>query len=409
MLVERSLLIRLAPIALIAAAPVAEVEAQPPAIALGDGPWRYTTFERQTEITVSIVNPELERPWAMAFLPGTADADNPMGDALITQSGGSIRLLRDGRLEPESVADLSALALDQLFDITLHPRFETNGLVYVTYLKRAPRPDGSDGYWATSAVARGRFDGNRLHDVEEIFAADAWRQTPGGNIIRVEFAPDGSLFMSSSHRLDPDAPQRLDTHVGKVLRLDEDGGVPSDNPFVGTGGALPEIYSYGHRTIMDFLVHPDTRKIWELENGPHGGDEVNVLEPGANYGWPVVSYGRNYDGTRPERPWREDMAAPEIFWVPSVTVSSFMIYGGDAFPAWKGNLFVGAMNMGRLPGTGHLQRIVFNDEGEVRRELLLTDLRQRIRYVGEGPDGLLYLLTDGVDGALLRIAPAEGG
>src|SRR5690606_37197291 len=189
MLVERSLLIRLAPIALIAAAPVAEVEAQPPAIALGDGPWRYTTFERQTEITVSIVNPELDRPWARAFLPGTADADNPMGDALITRSGGSIRLLRDGRLEPESVADLSALALDQLFDITLHPRFETNVLVHVTCLERAPRPGGSDGCRATSAVARGRLERNRLHGVGETVAAEAWRQTPGGNVIRVEFAP----------------------------------------------------------------------------------------------------------------------------------------------------------------------------------------------------------------------------
>jgi aldose sugar dehydrogenase len=375
------------------------------AFELGEGPWHYTTFEQQTPIEVSVVTRGLERPWAMVFVPGTAGSDHPTGDALITESRGSVRLFRKGALAPEPIADLSALSIDQLFDITLHPGFESNGLIYLTYLKQAARPDGAPGYWATSAAARARFDGERLVDVEEIFAANAWRETPGGNAIRVTFAPDGSLFMSSSHRLDPDAPQRLDTHIGKILRLTDDGGVPADNPFVGAAGALPEIFSYGHRTVMGLALHPETNEMWELENGPHGGDEVNVLRAGANYGWPVVTYGREYDGTRVPRPWREGMEQPELFWVPSITVSSFVFYTGDAFPAWKNDLFVSAMNVGRLPGTGHIQRIVFNEHGEVRREQLLNDLQQRIRYIGQGPDGLLYLLTDGVGGALLRIAP----
>lgn len=381
--------------------------AQRPQFPLGEEPWQYSTFEQDTEIRVSVVTRGLSHPWSLAFLPSSATPSSPMGDALITEKEGRIRLFRNGLLAPEPVADLSGFEIDQLFDIRPHPDFAANGFIYFTYMKQAPHPDGGDQYWATTALARGRFDGERLVDTEEIFAADAWHTNFGGDAARVAFTRDGSLYLTSSHRRDPDLPQRLDTHVGKVLRLNDDGTVPGDNPFAGRAGALPEIYTYGHRTIMALVVHPDTGALWEAENGPNGGDEVNILHAGKNYGWPVVTYGRDYDGSRASpTPWREGMEQPELFWVPSITLSSIAFYTGDAFPAWKGNLFVGAMTAGRLPGTGHLERIVFNEHGEIRREQMLNDLRQRIRWVDQGPDDLLYLLTDEDDGVLLRIEPA---
>jgi glucose/arabinose dehydrogenase len=202
----------------------------------------------------------------------------------------------------------------------------------------------------------------------------------------------------------------LNSDVGKILRLNDDGGIPKDNPFAGQTGKKGEIYSYGHRTVLGLTFKPGTSELWETENGPQGGDEVNVIKAGKNYGWPVVTYGRDYDGKRlpgPSDSLRGGFEPPELFWVPSVTASGILFYSGDKLPAWKGNLFLGSMTVGRLPGTGNLQRIVFNENGEQRRESLLTDLHQRIRDVRQGPDGLLYLLTDENDGALLKIEPAQ--
>lgn len=378
---------------------------------LGAGPWTYDTFEQGTKIRVSVVARGLFHPWSLVFIPGTRAGGTGIGDVLITEKAGRLRLLRDGQLQPDPVADLSPLSVDQLFDVALPPDFDTGRLVYFTYMKKAPRPDGKDdGYWATTALARGRFDGERVLDIEDVFVADAWTGLRGGDAARVVFAPDGTMLLSSSHRRDPELPQRLDTDVGKILRLARDGSVPPDNPFVGRPGVKPEIYTYGHRTVMGLTVHPRTGAIWELENGPQGGDEVNVLHAGSNYGWPIVTYGRDYDGSvQSPVPWREGMEQPELFWVPSITVSSFVFYTADAFPEWKNNLFVSSMTTGRVPGTGHLERIVFNENGELRREQLLNDLHQRIREVRQGPDGLLYLLTDENDGALLRIEPAPAG
>jgi glucose/arabinose dehydrogenase len=224
----------------------------------------------------------------------------------------------------------------------------------------------------------------------------------------VVFAPDGKLFFASSHRESQEGPQDLRSDIGKILRLNDDGTIPKDNPFVGQPDRKPEIYSYGHRTILGLTIQPRTGLLWETENGPQGGDEVNIIRPGLNYGWPVVTYGREYNGKKAsETPWRKDMEEPELFWVPSITASGMTFYTGDKFPAWTGNLFVGAMTLARLPNTGHVQRIVFNENGEQRREMLLTDLKQRIRDIRLGPDGLLYLLTDENDGALVRIEPAD--
>ena len=197
--------------------------------------------------------------------------------------------------------------------------------------------------------------------------------------------------------------------MGKLLRLTDDGGVPPDNPFVGVDGHRPEVYSLGHRNQLGLTIHPETGGVWAHENGPLGGDEVNLIQPGANYGWPVVSYSRDYSGGRvAERTWQEGMRGAEIVWLPAIAPSGMVFYDGDRFPAWRGNLFVGSLRIGGVRNTGHLQRIVFNDQGqEAIRESLFADLRQRIRDVRQGPDGLLYLLTDADNGALLRVEPAQ--
>ena len=370
--------------------------------ALGDGPWDYTTFEAGgTRVRVSVVTKGLTQPWSMAWLPS--------GDMLVTEREGRIRLLHDGRLVPAPLAGLPELGIDRLFDVAVHPDFASNRSVYFTYIKRAPHPDGSDEYWATTALARGRLAGERLDGVQDIFVADAWRPLPGGDASRILFADDGTLFMSSSHRRDPDGPQQPSNHVGSILRLNDDGTAARDNPFAGRAGRAPEIYSYGHRTVLGLTFHPETGALWETENGPQGGDEVNIIGPGKNYGWPLVTYGIEYNGTRAAAaPWREDLVPPKLFWVPSIAASGITFYSGARIPAWRGNLFVGGMTVGRIPGTGRLERIVFADNGgELRRESLFGDLKQRIRDVREGPDGLLYMLTAENDGALLVIEPLD--
>jgi aldose sugar dehydrogenase len=389
---------------------VGQAQGQPEGPALGAGPWRYDTFE-QRDLQVSVMARGLDHPFGLVFIPGTQTADNPLGDVLINERSGTLRLYRNGSLQDAAVADLaSVFPLQQLFDIELHPRFADNGLLYFTWIKQLPHPDGSDKLWATTALARGRWNGSTLEGLEEIFEGAAWSDNICGASSRLHFLADGTLLFGLSHRCDLEGPQRLDTHIGKILRLHDDGTVPADNPFSGRAGALPEIYTWGNRSVMDFVTHPQTGEIWELENGAQGGDEINILQPGANYGWPIATYGRDYDGKRfGPRPWVEDTVLPELYWVPSITVSSLAFYTGEAFPAWKNNLFVTGMIMGRMPGTGQLQRVVFNEEGEIRREALLEDLKQRIRYVAQGPDDLLYLLTDHTDGALLRLAPASAG
>jgi glucose/arabinose dehydrogenase len=386
---------------------------------LGDGPWTYTTAERATRIRVSVVTKGLSHPWSMAWLPN--------GDMLVTERAGRLRIIRNGVLDPEPIAGVpkvQAGGTSGLLDIALHPKFATNGFVYLAYNISKPAPAGAapavpatpqaGGRGGgppsvyTTALARGRFDGKGLVDVKEIFVAEPWASLSGGDASRLLFAPDGTLFMSSSHHRDEKGgPQDPMNDVGKILRLNDDGTIPKDNPFVGKSGYRPEIYSIGHRTVLGLALHPTTGELWETENGPQGGDEVNVIKPGKNYGWPLVTYGHDYDGTPlNEREMPQGMVLPKVFWVPSITTSGIAFYNSDRIPAWKGNLFVGSMTVGRIAGTGHLQRVVFNEKGEQRRESLLTDLHQRVRDVREGPDGLLYVLTDEEAGALLRIEPA---
>jgi len=363
---------------------------------LGAGPWVFDTAE-QHKIRVSVVTRGLSHPWAIAFLPE--------GGMLITERPGRLRVVRNGVLDPENISGVPQVRTDGnggLMDVALHPEFAENGLVYLTYTK--PVGDG----WGAPALAQGRLEGGALRDVRDLVVTDAFEGNSGLNG-RVAFGRDGKVYMSTGGRVGSAAQDPMSLR-GKVLRLNDDGTVPPDNPFVDREGYRPEIYTSGHRNTLGLMLHPETGEVWNHENGPNGGDEINILLPGRNYGWPVVSFGRDYSGARiTDHPTREGMESPLVVWLPAIAVSGMAVYTGDQFPAWRGNVFVGSLRQGGIPGTGHLQRIVFNEgTEELRRESILTELRRRIREVREGPDGFLYLLTDEEgDGALLRIEPAS--
>ena len=360
---------------------------------LGPGPWVFDTAE-QHRIRVSVVA-RLSHPWAIAFLPD--------GGMLITERPGRLRIVRDGVLDPQPISGVPTVRTDGnggLMDIALHPQFAANGLVYLTYTKPVGNGRGAP------ALARGRLQNGSLADVKDLLVTEEYDGNSGLNG-RVTFGRDGKIYMSTGGNI-RNVAQEPSSLRGKVLRLNDDGSVPDDNPFVGAVGHRPEIYTLGHRNTLGLIVHPQSGAIWQHENGPNGGDEINILSRGRNYGWPIVSFGRDYPGPRiSEHPTREGFESPLLVWLPAIAVSGITVYTSDRFPAWKGNVFVGALRQGGIPGTGHLQRIVFNDRiEELRRESMLTELRQRIREVREGPDGFLYVLTDEEDGALLRIEPA---
>jgi glucose/arabinose dehydrogenase len=253
-------------------------------------------------------------------------------------------------------------------------------------------------------LGRGRWDGAALTDFRDLFSAVA-----NNNQSRMVFGKDGMVYMSVGTADPPSAARAQDPNdlAGKTLRLRDDGSVPMDNPFVGRTGYRPEIYTMGHRNILGMTLQPDTGAVWACEAGPNGGDEINVLQPGKNYGWPVVSYGRFYAGPRvTEKPYQEGMELPLVFWVPAITPSGLTFYTGDKFPNWKNNVFVGSLRQGEVPRSGHIDRIDFNDKWEeLHRESILRELSQRIRDVRQGPDGFLYALTAENQAALIRIEP----
>jgi len=331
----------------------------------------------------------LAAPWSMAFLPN--------GDMLVTEKVGRLRIVRNGVLDPQAIPGTpQVVAMQQggLLEVALHPRFAENRYLYLTYSKA-----GDQGN--TTALARGRFDGKALTEVKDLFVADAWSKGAlhfGG---KLAFGPDGMLYMTVGERNDRTRAQDTTHHAGKILRFRDDGTVPMDNPFVGRAGFRPEIYSYGHRNLQGLAVHPTTGQLWETEHGPQGGDELNLIQAGRNYGWPLVTLGREYSGDPITQVWyREGLEQPVTVWVPSIALSGMVFYTGDRLPGWKGDLFVGG-----LSGL-QLHRIVFATGGPRGREVLLADLKQRVRDVRQGPDGYLYLATDAnPNGAILRIEP----
>lgn len=359
------------------------------------------TFE-VPQVEILTIASGLANPFAMAFRNN--------GDILITERyTGQVRLIRDGVLLPQPISGVpqvySEVFRAGLMSIALHP--DDDALVYLTFTK-AIEIDGKAAQ--TVALARGRLQGDALVEVEEIFVAKGNDVGIAGSAML--FAPDKTLFMSvggaymyagvSGYAQDPTI------HFGKLLRLNADGTAAADNPFVSNGEFLPEVYSVGHRNQLGMAYHPVTGDLWASENGPQGGDEINIIKPGANYGWPIVSFSRQYRGD-----WvsgetqRDDLVGPETIWWPSIAVSAVMFYTGDKFPEWQGNLFAGSLMTGRIPGTGHLERIVFNQRGlEIRRESLLRELEARIVDVKQGADGYIYVLTDEKNGSLLRLGPA---
>ncbi|WP_029009349.1 PQQ-dependent sugar dehydrogenase [Azospirillum halopraeferens] len=337
-------------------------------------------------IRVETVARGLENPWGMAFLPD--------GRMLVTERPGRLRVVTaDGAVsEPlAGVPEVFARSQGGLLDVALHPDFASNRMVYVSYAE--PGPDG-----ASTAVARGRLTETALEGVEVIFRMEP--KVEGGNHFgsRLVFAPDGNLFVTLGERAKFDPAQDLSNHMGTIVRITPDGAVPPDNPFVGQDGALPEIWSYGHRNIQAAAIEPGTGALWEVEHGPRGGDELNRVVRGGNYGWPLVSWGNHYTGGAiDDPPTRPDLLSPAFYWESAIAPSGMTFYTGDRFPDWRGNVLVGGLR-GQT-----IVRVAI--EGEDAREVERLAMGVRIRDVVEGPDGAVYALSDEDNGAVLRLVP----
>ena len=350
---------------------------------------------------VSVVE-GLIQPWSMAWLPG--------GDMLVTEKPGRLRIVRNGNLLPDPVSGVPEVLYNGqggLFDVVPHPDFANNRFVYLTFAK--PVGDNS-----TTAVVRGRFENDQLTDVVEVFAASATGR-PGHYGGRLAFSPDGHMFLSLGDRQAPPAgdlpahpAQDNSNHQGVIVRLNDDGSVPSDNPFVGQDGVLPEIWSYGHRSPQGLAFHPETGDLWETEHGPQGGDELNLIEPGNNYGWPVIGYGVNYVSGSPihQTTTLADMQQPVRFWTPVIAASGLIVYTGDKFPMWYGNIIAGG-----LAGEQLANLYMSEDYKTVVREDTLAYGLGRIRDVRQGPDGYIYIATEDRAGttptAIYRLEPVD--
>jgi glucose/arabinose dehydrogenase len=340
-------------------------------------------------VRVHIVARGLEHPWGLAFLPD--------GRMLVTERPGRLRIVEhDGSVSPplSGLPEIAAHGQGGLLDVALHPGFEDNGLIYLTYAAKGRSGVGTE-------VARGRLEGNALVATEVIFRA--MPKGRGGRHFgsRLVFQPDGSLYVTLGDRGERPRAQRLDDHAGSVIRIDEKGGVPPDNPFVGRRDVKPEIFSYGNRNVQGAATHPVTGELWAHEHGPQGGDELNVIRAGVNYGWPVITYGVNYGlGTRiGEGTHKEGMAQPLHHWIPSIAPSGMAFYTADRFPEWQGNLFIGSLKFRQLV------RLELRGERVIHEERMLKDVLGRIRDVRQGPDGYLYLLVDDPDGVIARLEP----
>jgi len=345
-------------------------------------------------VMVATVAKGLVHPWAIAFLPD--------GRMLVTERPGRMRILeRDGQISPAlgGVPKVFAAGQGGLHDVVLDRSYAQNHTIYFCFAEPA------DGRGRT-ALARARLIDEgmpRLDAVNVIFHQEGPLSSGSHFGCRIAQAPDNNLFLTlGEHFTTRDQAQNLANHLGKIIRIRPDGSVPTDNPFVGRQGAKPEIWSYGHRNPQGLAFHPITGRLWEHEHGPRGGDEINIIEPGKNYGWPVIGYGIDYNGAKiHESTHKEGMEQPIWYWVPSIAPSGMAVYSADLLPAWRGNLFIGAL-AGEI-----LVRLELDGEKISKEERLLHQLSERIRDVREGPDGALWLATDGNSGRILRVTPVR--
>jgi aldose sugar dehydrogenase len=351
----------------------------------------------KANFTTEVVIDDLSHPWGMVFLNDS--------DMLITERTGKLRKVVNWELQDKEVQGLPnihEIGQGGLLGITVHPDFKRNKLVYLSYSGKEKNLYGTE-------VLRGNLNNNRLENIEVIFKAQP-KQNRGHHFgSRLVFADDGTLFISLGDRgASPSQgrghpAQQLNNHIGSLIRINDDGTVPQDNPYLKKAGAKGEIYTIGNRNMQGMAINPQTREIWTHEHGPQGGDEINIMQAGVNYGWPVITYGVNYGtGTKiGEGTHDRYMKQPIYKWVPSIAPSGMIFYSGDQFPGWKGNLFVGSLKF------GNLVRLELNGENIVDEERLLNFEFGRIRDVVQGPDGLIYLLTDSSNGKLLRISPIK--
>jgi glucose/arabinose dehydrogenase len=345
----------------------------------------------ETKVTVTKVATGLEHPWAVAFLPD--------GRMLVTERPGRLRYVSpEGKLSDPvaGVPEVYAEGQGGLLDVVLDPHFEENATIFLSYAE--PGQDGRNG----TAVARARLAGNALEDLRVIFRQEPKFASKHHFGSRLVFARDGNLFVTTGERnSERDLAQDLRTDIGKVIRITPEGEAPPDNPFVGSKDARPEIWSYGHRNLQGAALDPRTGRLWTTEHGPKGGDEINLPEPGRNYGWPVITYGREYSGGQVGEGISEKagMEQPVHYWVPSIGPSGMAFHDGRGYPQWKGQLFVGAL------ASGQLVRLETTPEGKVTHEERIA-IGKRVRDVREGPDGALYLVTDEDAGEILRVVPA---
>jgi aldose sugar dehydrogenase len=362
----------------------------PPLVAWAQAPRSPTPASLNGAVRVEAVAKGLERPWALAFLPD--------GRILVTERPGRLRIVeRDGRVSQplDGVPQVLARGQGGLLDIALDPRFAENRFVYLSYA------EPGEANTAGTAVARGRLAEGKLDDVRVIY-----RQQPkveGGIHFgsRLIFARDSTLFVTQGDRGYRERAQDLSSGLGKIVRINSDGSVSKDNPFVGRSGARPEIWSYGHRNVQSAAFHPETGQLWTVEHGARGGDELNHPEAGKNYGWPVITYGVDYSGAKiGEGTAKPGMEQPVYYWDPVIAPSGMTFYTGAAFPDWKGSILIGSLTPGLLV------RLTLKEGQVAREERYLGDLRERIRDVRQGPDGLIYLVSDSRDGRLLRVRPA---
>lgn len=363
------------------------------------GPAQKSPTPRAIEnaLTVETVATGLVHPWGIAFLPDAR--------MLVTERGGTLRMIgRDGTVSAPlaGVPTVQARGQGGLLDVAVDPKFATNQFVYLSYAESGSAVPSGDASTAGTAVARARLADSGLTDVRVIY-----RQEPkvsGGNHFgsRIVFRNDGTLFITQGDRFEHrNQAQDLSSGLGKVVRINSDGTIPRDNPFVGRADARPEIWSYGHRNVQAATLHPETGQLWTVEHGAAGGDELNHPEAGKNYGWPVITYGRDYNGSKiGEGAVKDGMEQPVYYWDPVIAPSGMVVYTGAAFPSWKGNILVGGM------ASNALVRLVMEHGTVAREERYLGELHERIRDVQQGPDGLLYVITDSEQGRVLRLRPS---